>query len=246
MGNAYVNFEDNRRGTVDYHGTHAFIFNEIYDSIISSCKLSVPMAMSGECRGCLAEANKAIGTIYHYNIYAPICNPSYSNESYSASVKFLPKTDQFLHKVSAAKFSDGQIFYSSWSSTCAQMITYSCTRTGQKSRDLFMLILLVILPVAILQEVISLPSRLCSTQSAHSLFHCFCHFSLTMVRVTSTRYLIKKIRAEVKTFWYPRYSQGEVRSTFQLPDHFTAVILNTHTQSFADCSLINLVLLRQY
>ncbi|KAK4348789.1 hypothetical protein RND71_031544 [Anisodus tanguticus] len=49
IGNAYVDFEANMKGTTEYYWSHALISDELYNNIISTCNFSTPSSASKKC-----------------------------------------------------------------------------------------------------------------------------------------------------------------------------------------------------
>lgn len=87
IGNAYVDFEANMKGTTEYYWSHALISDELYNKIISSCNFSSPSSASKKCNDYLDQIDKEIGNIFLYNIYAPLCpNGSPSSTSVSSVI----------------------------------------------------------------------------------------------------------------------------------------------------------------
>ncbi|KAK6143531.1 hypothetical protein DH2020_023879 [Rehmannia glutinosa] len=76
MGNAYIDAEDQLRGVYDYYWTHALISDEIHKGIIENCNFSLGASLSVACQDYAAQAKKAKGNVFSYDIYAPLCSPS--------------------------------------------------------------------------------------------------------------------------------------------------------------------------
>lgn len=81
IGNAYIDSGDNSRGVYDYYWTHALISDEIHQKIVENCNFS--SSDSGKkCKEYTNKADDAIGDIFAYDIYAPLCSsPSEDDDS---------------------------------------------------------------------------------------------------------------------------------------------------------------------
>ncbi|PHU18849.1 Serine carboxypeptidase II-3 [Capsicum chinense] len=100
IGNAYVDFESNMKGTTEYYWSHALISDELYNKIISTCNFSTPSSASKKCNAYLDQIDEEIGNIFLYNIYAPLCNNrSLSSTSISEVDPCLPSYIQSYFNV---------------------------------------------------------------------------------------------------------------------------------------------------
>ncbi|KAK6792812.1 hypothetical protein RDI58_011893 [Solanum bulbocastanum] len=105
IGNAYVDFDANMKGTTEYYWSHALISEELYNKIISTCNFSSPSSVSKKCNAYLDQIDEEIGNIFIYNVYAPLCNnrsPSISDvdpclPNYIQSYINIPEVQKAMH-----------------------------------------------------------------------------------------------------------------------------------------------------
>ncbi|KAG8368331.1 hypothetical protein BUALT_Bualt15G0034500 [Buddleja alternifolia] len=90
IGNAYIDSTDFLKGIVDHFWTSALISDEIHRRIVENCNYSSP---SKKCYEYLGEASKAVGNIFIYDIYAPLCSSSSNSSSLSG---FDPCSDNYV------------------------------------------------------------------------------------------------------------------------------------------------------
>ncbi|CAI9765557.1 unnamed protein product [Fraxinus pennsylvanica] len=76
IGNAYIDYTDRWAGTYDHFWTSALISDEIHEGIISNCNFSSEVTISDVCEKYTDQADEAIGNIFIYDIYAPLCSSS--------------------------------------------------------------------------------------------------------------------------------------------------------------------------
>ncbi|KAK4859214.1 hypothetical protein QYF36_001530 [Acer negundo] len=63
-------------GTVDFYWTHALMPDEIYHGLASNCDFTILNTSDKVCLDFVNQATNAVGNIYSYDIYAPLCNSS--------------------------------------------------------------------------------------------------------------------------------------------------------------------------
>ncbi|KAL5830694.1 hypothetical protein ACOSQ4_016048 [Xanthoceras sorbifolium] len=73
IGNGLLNDYTDALGSIDYMWTHALISDESYKGIRVYCDF-VNGTNSEQCDNYVEQANKEIGNIDYYNIYAPLCH----------------------------------------------------------------------------------------------------------------------------------------------------------------------------
>ncbi|KAK1554304.1 hypothetical protein Q3G72_010467 [Acer saccharum] len=76
MGNAYIDFETTIKGVVDFYWTHALMPDEIFHGLTSNCDFTILNTSDKVCLDFVNQAANAVGNIYSYDIYAPLCNSS--------------------------------------------------------------------------------------------------------------------------------------------------------------------------
>lgn len=96
VGNAYIDFETQNKGTYDYAWTHALISDEIYDGIVSNCNFSSPADVTDTCREHEYEADVILNDLDPYNIYAPLCLSSSSSLTNTTSDTVSPSNSFFI------------------------------------------------------------------------------------------------------------------------------------------------------
>ncbi|PHT51157.1 Serine carboxypeptidase 24 [Capsicum baccatum] len=190
IGNAYVDFESNMKGTTEYYWSHALISDELYNKIISTCNFSTPSSASKKCNAYLDQIDEEIGNIFLYNIYAPLCNNrSLSSTSISEVDPCLPSYIQSyfnVPEVQKAMHANVTNLPYPWES-CNSTLNLSW-----KDRPL------TVLPL--LHQLMKSGLRIWLYSGDMDV----------VVPVTDTRYAIKKLKLPVKTAWHPWYLQGEV------------------------------------
>ncbi|KAA8520205.1 hypothetical protein F0562_014461 [Nyssa sinensis] len=100
IGNAVINDETDVKGMYEFFGTHALISDETSHQIQKYCDFS-PSAttQSDECNVAFDEANKEVGDLDIYNIYAPLCSSSnLTAEPKKTSIEnFDPCSDYYVY-----------------------------------------------------------------------------------------------------------------------------------------------------
>ncbi|KAH0760132.1 hypothetical protein KY290_023625 [Solanum tuberosum] len=192
IGNAYVDFEANMKGTTEYYWSHALISEELYNKIISTCNFSSPSSVSKKCNAYLDQIDEETGNIFIYNVYAPLCNNgSPSSTSVSDVDPCLPNYIQSyfnIPEVQKAMHANVTNLPYPWE---------SCNNTlnlNWKDRPLSVL--------PLLHQLMKSELRIWLYSGDMDV----------VVPVTDTRYAIKKLNLSVKTSWYPWYLQGEVNT----------------------------------
>ncbi|XP_009607740.2 putative serine carboxypeptidase-like 23 [Nicotiana tomentosiformis] len=205
IGNAYVDFEANMKGTTEYYWSHALISDELYNKIISSCNFSSPSSASKKCNDYLDQIDKEIGNIFLYNIYAPLCpNGSPSSTSTSEVDPCMPFYIQsYFNKPEVQKAIHANV----------KNLPYpweSCNNTlnlSWKDRPL------TVLPL--LRQLMKSDLKIWLYSGDMDV----------VVPVTDTRYAIKKLKLPIKTAWYPWYFQEEVGGYVEEYENLTLVTI---------------------
>lgn len=84
IGNGVLDDVEMVRGTVDFAWSHALLPDEIYYGLYSNCNLSISDPHpSTKCKEFFNKTNQVLGHIFAYDIYAPICNSTFSSNSVS-------------------------------------------------------------------------------------------------------------------------------------------------------------------
>ncbi|XP_073120272.1 serine carboxypeptidase 1-like [Henckelia pumila] len=189
IGNAYIDDEDQPKGSFDYLWTHALISDEIHQGIVENCNMSYDANVTQVCGDYLNQAYTARGHIYPYDIYAPWCTSS----SNSSSVpRFDPCSSQYVSvylntpEVQKALHANVTGILGPWSN-CNGYV-------GNHWQD----IPVTVLPV--IKELMASGIRVWIYSGDTD----------RAVTVTTTRYSLSKLGSLVKTPWYPWYSLGEV------------------------------------
>ncbi|XP_006354958.1 putative serine carboxypeptidase-like 23 [Solanum tuberosum] len=205
IGNAYVDFEANMKGTTEYYWSHALISEELYNKIISTCNFSSPSSVSKKCNAYLDQIDEETGNIFIYNVYAPLCNNgSPSSTSISDVDPCLPNYIQSyfnIPEVQKAMHANVTNLPYPWE---------SCNNTlnlNWKDRPLSVL--------PLLHQLMKSELRIWLYSGDMDV----------VVPVTDTRYAIKKLNLSVKTSWYPWYLQGEVGGYVEEYENLTLVTI---------------------
>lgn len=186
VGNAYIDFETQNKGTYDYAWTHALISDEIYDGIVSNCNYSSSADVTATCREHESPADSILNDLDPYNIYAPLCLSS-SRNSTSIS-EFDPCSDNYVDNyLNTAQVQEAIHAKAVTWSDCNSYINSN----WQDQPD-------SVLPV--IQELMGSGIRVWIYSGDTD----------AVVPVTTTRYAMKKLGVSVKTEWYPWYYQNEV------------------------------------
>lgn len=96
IGNAVINDETDTKGMYEYFRSHALVSDEVTDDIMKYCDFS-PNAVkqTDKCNKASEAADKEIGPIDIYNIYAPLCwntNTTQTPKKASVNPLFFPVT----------------------------------------------------------------------------------------------------------------------------------------------------------
>ncbi|KAK4437853.1 Polyadenylate-binding protein RBP47 [Sesamum alatum] len=189
IGNAEIDFEDELSGMYDYYWTHALISNEHHKAILSNCNFSSSASVSAVCNSVLDQADAAIGTVYYYDIYAPLCNSSSNSPLVSG---FDPCSSNYVFTylntpdVQKALHANVTGITGPWDAC-----NYTVFLNWNDRPD-------TILPT--IKELMADGIRVWIYSGDTD----------KRVPVTSTRYSLEKLGTPVKTPWYPWYNQGEV------------------------------------
>ncbi|XP_016510617.1 putative serine carboxypeptidase-like 23 [Nicotiana tabacum] len=205
IGNAYVDFEANMKGTTEYYWSHALISDELYYKITSSCNFSTPSSASKKCKHHLDQIDKEIGNIFLYNIYAPLCNnTSPSNTTTSEVDPCMPVYIQsYFSKPEVQKAIHANV-------TSLPYPWQSCNNTlnlSWKDRPL------TVLPLV--RQLMKSGLRIWLYSGDMDV----------VVPVTDTRYAIKKLKLPIRTAWYPWYFQEEVGGYVEEYENLTLVTI---------------------
>ncbi|RVW49740.1 Serine carboxypeptidase II-3 [Vitis vinifera] len=190
IGNAWIDYETGLKGMYDFFWTHSLISDEINEGINLNCNFSSETTISDACEQYLDDADAAIGYIYIYDIYAPLCSSS-SNSTRPISV-FDPCSEDYIQtylnipEVQKSMHANVTNIPGPWES-CNDAIFY-----GWKDMPL------TVLPVIEELMVSGISVWIYSGDTDGR------------VPTTSTRYSINNLGTSVKTPWYPWYTQGEV------------------------------------
>ncbi|CAN4092757.1 unnamed protein product [Withania somnifera] len=205
IGNAYVDFESNMKGTTEYYWSHALISDELYNKIVSTCNFSTPSSTSKKCNAYLDQIDKEIGNIFLYNVYAPLC-PSRSPSSTPIS-----EVDPCLPNYIRSYFNIPEVQMAMHANVTNLPYPWeSCNDTlnlNWKDRPL------TVLPL--LHQLMKSGLRIWLFSGDMDV----------VVPVTDTRYAIKKLKLSVKTAWYPWYLQGEVGGYVEEYENLTLVTI---------------------
>ncbi|KAK4401624.1 Serine carboxypeptidase II-3 [Sesamum angolense] len=189
IGNAEIDFEDELSGMYDYYWTHALISDEHHKAILSNCNFSSSASVSAVCNSVLDQADAALGTVYYYDIYAPLCNSSSNSPAVSG---FDPCSSNYVFtylntpEVQKALHANVTGITGPWDA-CNNTIFLNWDDRPD-----------TILPT--IKELMAGGVRVWIYSGDTD----------KRVPVTSTRYSLEKLGTPVKTPWYPWYNQGEV------------------------------------
>ncbi|XP_059281138.1 putative serine carboxypeptidase-like 23 [Lycium ferocissimum] len=246
IGNAYVDFEANMKGTTEYYWSHALISDELYNKIISTCNFSTPSSASKKCNEYLDQIEKEIGNIFLYNIYAPLC-PKGSPSSTS-----IPDVDPCLPSYIQSYFNIPEVQKAMHANVTN--LPYPWESCKYKSLDLvgkktYLLLMSTFLSIILTLIINFLFIENSSTLNLNwkdrpltvlPLLHQLMKTGLriwlysgdidVVVPVTDTRYAIKKLNLSVKTAWYPWYLQGEVGGYVEEYENLTLVTIRASRQ----------------
>ena len=95
IGNAFIDYETNEEGSADYYLGHALISEETHNRIVLNCNYSSPSSAC-EAYWNQAHAEMAWGSIYRYDIYAPLCNSGSDSLPVSKTSSLFYKHRAFL------------------------------------------------------------------------------------------------------------------------------------------------------
>lgn len=89
IGNAVINDETDTIGMYEYFNSHALVSDEVTDEIMKHCDFSPGATnQTDKCNNAAEAADKNIGPIDIYNIYAPLCwNSNLTETPKKASVR---------------------------------------------------------------------------------------------------------------------------------------------------------------
>ncbi|KAL2460223.1 Serine carboxypeptidase-like 40 [Abeliophyllum distichum] len=189
IGNAYIDYMDRWTGNYDHFWTSALISDEIHQGIISNCNFSSYVTFSKACQEYTDRADKIIGNIFIYDIYAPLCSLSSNSPSISG---FDPCSDDYVNtylntpEVQKALHANITGVPGPWED-CNDPIF-------KQWQDM---------PETVLPTIKKLMA---------SGIRVWIYSGDTdgIIPVTTTRYSMPKLGSPVKTPWYPWDSQGEV------------------------------------
>ncbi|XP_077214299.1 serine carboxypeptidase 1-like [Tasmannia lanceolata] len=188
IGNAWIDDSTSIKGMYDYFWTHALISDEINDGIRLNCNFSA-QSVSDVCFQYLDQVGAAMGNVFIYDIYAPLCGSS----SFSTlSAGFDPCSNDYIQtylnlpEVQTALHANVTALPYPWEG-CSGMIG----SLWGDSPD-------TVLPV--IQELMG----------SNISVWIYSGDTDGRVPVTSSRLSINTLDTSVKTAWYPWYTQGEV------------------------------------
>ncbi|KAI3446020.1 hypothetical protein Pfo_002685 [Paulownia fortunei] len=191
IGNAYTDSIDQITGAYDHFWTSALISDETHQGIVENCNFSSPLSGSETCNAYLDQADKALGNIYIYDIYAPLCSSSSNSSSlcgfdpcsssYVSNYLNIPEVQKVLHA----------------NVTGTPGLWKSCNNflpmNWQDSPD-------TVLPL--IKELMATGLRVWIYSGDRD----------GLIPVTTTRYSMPKLGSPIKTSWYPWYSEEEART----------------------------------
>ncbi|KAI3448094.1 hypothetical protein Pfo_004759 [Paulownia fortunei] len=187
IGNAYTDSTDQITGVYDHFWTSALISDEIHEGIVKNCNFSSPSHLSKICTAYLDQADKALGNIFIYDIYAPLC--SSSSKSLSG---YDPCSDNYVYaylntpEVQKALHANVTGTPGPWDG-CNTFVHDN----WQDDPD-------TVLPL--IKELMATGIRVWIYSGDTD----------GIIPVTTTKYSMPKLGSPIKTPWYPWYSQGEV------------------------------------
>ncbi|XP_073120270.1 serine carboxypeptidase 1-like [Henckelia pumila] len=189
IGNALIDSEDAEKGQVDFLWTHALISDEIHQGIVDNCNMSYDANVTQVCLDYVYQADNAVGNVYPYNIYAPLCSSSSNSPPVSG---FDPCSDNYVSvylntpEVQKALHANVTGIPGPWADC-----NFSINSNWQDWPS-------TILPI--IKELMDSGIRVWIYSGDIDL----------VIPVTTTRYSMPRLGSSVKTPWYPWYNQGEV------------------------------------
>ncbi|KAK4477054.1 hypothetical protein RD792_016256 [Penstemon davidsonii] len=93
IGNAYIDYTDRWAGTFDHYWTSALISDETHQGIVQNCNFTSDATVSEVCGDYQAKADEEKGSVFTYDIYAPLCGSSSTAPSLS---NFDPCSDEYV------------------------------------------------------------------------------------------------------------------------------------------------------
>ncbi|KAK4437852.1 Serine carboxypeptidase II-3 [Sesamum alatum] len=189
IGNAYIDYTDRWAGTYDHFWTSALISDETHQGILENCNFSSDASVSGVCDEYQDKADREVGNIFIYDIYAPLCGSSSTAPSISS---YDPCSDSYVFaylntaEVQKALHANVTGLPGPW-----EDCNYAINGDWQDQ------------PVTVLPVI----KRLMASGISVWIYS---GDTDGIIPVTTTRYSMPKLGAPVKTPWYPWYSQGEV------------------------------------
>ncbi|XP_058725186.1 serine carboxypeptidase 1-like [Vicia villosa] len=184
VGNGWIDDNLCSKGMYDYYWTHALNSDETHQGMEKYCHFK-SFNESNECYGYVNKADDEIGSIDNYNIYAPLCNSSATETSYSEN-NFDPCSDDYTTAYLNQPIVQEALHVNAikWS-PCSNVLNWTDS------------------PASILPTINRLRS------SGISIW-IYSGDTDGRVPITSTRYSINSLNLPVHTAWRPWYSYKEV------------------------------------
>ncbi|KAL6522598.1 hypothetical protein OROMI_031556 [Orobanche minor] len=191
IGNAYIDYTDRWGGTFDHLWTSALISDETHEGIIAHCDFSSETSYTQVCGDYADKAYTEMGQIDIYNIYAPLCG----NKSSSGNAPSISTFDPCSSKYVSAYLNTPQVQESMHANItgvpgpwqeCNDPISSNWTDNPE-----------TVLPVI---------KKLMASGISVWIYSGDID---GIIPVTTTRYSMTKLKARVKTSWYPWYLKGK-------------------------------------
>ncbi|XP_076887211.1 serine carboxypeptidase 1-like [Bidens hawaiensis] len=188
IGNAYVDDELHEKGAHDFWWYRSMISDEIHDGIVKNCDFSWNGTTTKACQAFANEEYKMVGHLYPYDIYAPLC----LNGTAAKTTEFDPCSDKYIEsylnipQVRKSLHADFTGLPGIWKDCNDQLYN---NWTDQ--------------PFSVLPSI----QRL---MGSGIRFWIYSGDTDNSVPVTTTKYALQKLKANIKTPWYPWSLNGEV------------------------------------
>ncbi|KAK1370452.1 Carboxypeptidase [Heracleum sosnowskyi] len=183
IGNAVINDETDNKGAFDYLESHALISDKSLTQIHRYCDFSPTAPSNPECDNAMSVSNEELFYIDQYNIYAPVCtNDRLTARPRKISYEIYPCREYYVYaylnrpEVQEALHANARKLDNDWEE-CRELFWSDSPFTI----------------IDLLQEFMANGLRVWIYSGDTD----------SVVPVTSTKYSLKTLNLQVKTFWHP-------------------------------------------
>ncbi|KAL1833332.1 hypothetical protein ACET3Z_002983 [Daucus carota] len=186
VGNAVLNDETDSKGVFDYLESHALISDQTLDQIHRFCDFSASSDLNSECDTAVGVCSEEVSDIDRYNIYAPLCtDDQLTARPKKISYEIDPCSDDYTYayfnrpEVQDALHANVTKVDHEWG-LCSTISNWRYLDKASTVLDL-------------LEEFMANGLRVWIYSGDTD----------SVVPVTSTKYSLRKMNLNVKTFWHP-------------------------------------------